>query len=115
MFLARSPFFDHWTWPLSLILIFALNAMWAVGRAIFLRRSAEQLRETSIRKLQLSRVKQYAIPEKRQMFDEVLAEIRAVKKGAFAPLTEQPFIRAILYPSGGIGLLAVGQRLLDIF
>jgi hypothetical protein len=30
-------------------------------------------------------------------------------------LSEQPFIRAILVPSGGLGLLAVGQRLLDIF
>ena len=115
MFVARSSFFDYWTWPISLILIFALNAMWAIGSAIFLRRSAEQLRETSIRNLQLMRVKTYATPEKRQMFDELIAEVRAVKKGAFAPLTEQPFIRAILYPSGGLGLLAVGQRLLDFF
>jgi hypothetical protein len=35
--------------------------------------------------------------------------------GAFAPLTEQLFVRAIVYPSGGIGLLAVAQRLLEIF
>ena len=47
------------------------------------------------------------------MFDELIAEIRGLKKGAFAPLTEQPFIRAILYPSGGLGLLAVVQRLLN--
>ncbi len=40
------------------------------------------------------------------MFDELIAEIRGLKKGAFAPLTEQPFIRAVIYP-GGLGLLAV--------
>jgi hypothetical protein len=28
MIVARSSFFDHWTWPASLILIYALNAMW---------------------------------------------------------------------------------------
>jgi hypothetical protein len=49
------------------------------------------------------------------MFDELIAEIRALKKGAFALLTQQPFIHAIIFPSGGLGLLAVGQRLLDIF
>jgi len=41
--------------------------------------------------------------------------LEAAKTGAFAPLTEQPFIRAVLFPGGALGLLAVGQRLLDIF
>jgi len=117
MFVARSSFFNNWTWPVSLILIFALNVMWALGSAMFLRRAAEQLRESAIRKLQSLRIKSYAAGDKirREMFDELIAEIRGLKKGAFAPLTEQPFIRAILYPSGGLGLLAVAQRLLGIF
>lgn len=130
MFLARCSFFDQWTWPLSLVLIFALNATWALGSAILLRRAAEQLREAAISNLQLLRVmirteeaKRETFDEltarklegKRETFDELIAEIRGLKKGAFAPLTEQPFIRAIIVPSGGLGLLAVGQRLLDIF
>jgi hypothetical protein len=117
MFVARCSFFDHWTWPLSLILVFTLNAMWAIGSAAFLRRAAEQLRETAISNLQLLRVSSLLKPEpekRRQSFDELIAEIRSLKKGAFAPLTEQPFIRAIIYPSGGLGLLAVAQRLLGI-
>jgi hypothetical protein len=52
---------------------------------------------------------------KRRAFTELIGEIRTLKKGAFAPLSEQPFIRAILVPSGSLGLLAVAQRLLDIF
>jgi hypothetical protein len=130
MFLARSSFFDNWTWPLSLILIFTLNAMWAIGSAFFLRRAAEQLRKAAITNLQLLRVMIRAeeakretfdeliarqLEAKRKTFDELIAEIRSLKKGAFAPLTEQPFIRAIIYPSGGLGLLAVAQRLLGIF
>ena len=55
------------------------------------------------------------IQTKRQTFDELIAEIRDLKTGAFAPLTEQPFVQAILFPGGGLGLLAVGQRLFDIF
>jgi hypothetical protein len=115
MVVARCSIFANWTWPLSLVLIYALNATWALGSAILLRRAAEQLREAALSNLQLLRVISHAVEEKRKMFDELIAEIRALKKGAFAPLTEQHFIRAILVPSGGLGLLAVGQRLLDIF
>ena len=115
MFAARSPFFDNWTWPLSLILVFAVNAMWAFGSAVFLHRAAEQLRETAISNLQLWRASAYRSSVKRRTFDELIAEIRGIRKGAFAPLTEQPFIRAILLPSGGLGLLAIAQRLLEGF
>ena len=80
-----------------------------------LRRAAEQLREATLNNLQLSRVRGRAIEDKRTTFDELITEIRNLKTGAFAPLTEQPFIRAVLFPGGALGLLAVGQRLLDIF
>jgi hypothetical protein len=49
------------------------------------------------------------------MFDQLIAEICDLKTGAFAPLTDQPFIRAVLFPGAAVGLLAVGQRLFDIF
>jgi hypothetical protein len=52
---------------------------------------------------------------KRQTFDELMAEIRDLKTGAFAPLSDQPFVRAVLLPGAGLGLLAVAQRLLGIF
>ena len=115
MLVARSSFFANWTWPFSLILVSGLNATWALGSAILLRRAAEQLREAAINNLELSRVMSHAVEEKREMFDELIAEIRGLKKGAFATLTRQPFIHAILFNSGGLGLFAVGQRLLEIF
>jgi hypothetical protein len=115
LFVARSSYFDNWTWPINLVLIFVLNAAWALGSAFFLRHAAERLRETAIEDLQRHRFASYRDTDKREMFDELIPEIRALKKGAFAPLSEQPFIRAILYPSGGIGLIAVAQRLLENF
>jgi hypothetical protein len=114
MIVARSSFFDHWTWPASLVLIYTLNALWAIGSASLLRRAAEQLRDAAISNLQLLRVMSHT-EEKRHTFDELIGEIRGLKKGAFAPLTEQPFIRAIIFPSGGLGLLAVAQRLFESF
>jgi hypothetical protein len=113
--LARSSFFDNWTWPASLILIFAITGAWALGSAILLRRAAEQLRETALNDLRRFRLLGREVEAKRQMFDDLIAEIRDLKTGAFAPLTDQPFIRAVLFPGAAVGLLAVGQRLFNIF
>ena len=115
LFVARSSFFDNWTWPIGLVVIFVLNAAWPIGSAVLLRRAAEQLREAALSNLQLLRIKGRAIEGKREMFDELIDEIRALKKGAFAPLTEQPFVRAIIVPSGGLGLIAIAQRFLGSF
>jgi hypothetical protein len=115
MIVARSSFFDNWGWSPGLLAIYVINACWALGSAILLRRAAEQLRGATLSNLQLSRVRGRAIEAKRATFDELIAEIRGLKKGAFAPLTDQPFIRAVLFPGAAVGLLAVGQRLFDIF
>jgi hypothetical protein len=115
MFAARSSFFDDWTWPPSLIWIFTLNAVWALGSAAFLRRAAEQLRDTALNSLQLLRTASYSSRDRRRAFDEIIREVRDLKKGAFAPLSEQHFVRAIVLPAGGLGLIAVSQRLLESF
>ena len=111
---ARASLFDNWTWPASLVLIFGIIAAWALGSAILLRRAAEQLRETALSDLRRFRLIGHEVDAKRQTFDELIAEIRDLKTGAFAPLTDQPFIRAVLFPGAALGLLAVGQRLFGI-
>jgi hypothetical protein len=112
---ARASLFDNWTWPPSLVLIYAISGAWALGSAILLRRAAEQLRETALNDLRRFRLLGQESEAKRQTFDELMAEIRDLKMGAFAPLTEQPFIRAALFPGAALGVIAVGQRLLDLF
>jgi hypothetical protein len=112
---ARCNVFDNWSWPTSLLIIYALNVAWALGSAVYLRRAAEQLRAAALDNLSLLRLGAFTNEVKRQTFEELIVEIRNLKKGAFAPLSEQPFIRAVLFNSGSLGLLAVGQRLLDLF
>ena len=112
---ARSSFFDNWTWPASAILLYAILAVWVVGSTILLTLTAEELRATALDELRFFRVLGQESEARRQTFDEMISEISDLKTGAFLPLREQPFIRAIIFPSGGLGLLAVGQRLLDIF
>ena len=110
---ARFSIFDNWTWYPAVMLLFALTAMWPVGSALFLRRAAEELRKFAVHNLQLARLANYGDEEKRRMLDELIPELRELKRGAFAPLREQPFIRALVLPSGGLGLLAVALRLFE--
>jgi len=114
LFAARSPFFDNWTWFPAFFVLSAINATWAIGGAMFLRRAAEQLRQTALEDLELARLSGYRNKEKRRGFDEVIVEIRGLKKGAFAPLSQQPFIRAIVIPGGSLGFLAVILRLFEM-
>ena len=111
--LARASLFDNWTWPPALVFIYAITGAWALGSAILLRRGAEQLRETALNDLRRFRLLGQESEAKRQTFDELMAEIRNLKTAAFAPMTDQPFIRAIPFPGAALGLIAVGQRLLD--
>ena len=115
MIVARLSFFDNWTWPASLVLVYVITAACVLGNAILLRRAAEQLRETALNDLRRFRLLGQESEAKRETFDELITEIRDLKMGAFAPLTEQPFIRAALFPGAALGLLAVGERLLDLF
>ncbi len=115
MMVARFSFFDNWSWPPSLLVVFVLNAAWALGSAVYLRRAAEQLRAAALDNLALLRLGAFTDEVKRKTFEELIEEIRRLKKGAFAPSSEQPFIRAVLFPSGGLGLLAVAQRLFELF
>jgi hypothetical protein len=121
IFVGRSSLFDNWTWYPAMIWRLVIIALWAVGSAAFLRRAAEQLRDVALHNLELLRASIFAaddthktlVEEKRRETDELIQEIRGLKKGAFAPISEQPFVRAILYNSGGLGLLAVGLRLFE--
>ncbi|MGH8164554.1 MAG: hypothetical protein ACREP1_09495, partial [Rhodanobacteraceae bacterium] len=99
MIVARWSFFDNWSWPPNLLLIFALNTAWALGSALYLRRAAEELRAAALDNLAVLRLGAFTNEIKRTSFEELIEEIRRLKKGAFAPLSEQPFIRAVLVPS----------------
>jgi hypothetical protein len=128
MIVARNSYFDDWDWPWSLIIILALNLGWAIYCSVRLYRAARKARRTAIDRLSDHRL--HALhytndaksPEDRaraetrvKMIEETINEVRDLSRGAFAPLSNQPFFRAILFTSGSIGIGSLLQYLPSIF
>jgi hypothetical protein len=123
MILSRLHYFDNWDFPLSLSVVFTLNAAGAVFAARTLRQSAEYAREKALEKLR-RRLFDAGI-EKESPHPEIKAaaagqavaarqaidEIKAVRTGAFGSFAENPVLGALLLP-GGAGLIAIAPYLL---
>jgi hypothetical protein len=128
MIVARNSYFDNWEWPASLITILALNLSWAIYCSVQLYWAARRARRTALDRLSGHRLqalhtvgaaKSDAERERLQtrvkLIEETGAEISALRRGAFAPLGDQPFFRAILFSSGGIGIGSLLQYLPSLF
>jgi hypothetical protein len=105
MIISRLSYFDRWDWPLSLIAIMGVNSVAAVGAAVILRRSAERTRAIALDRLRKDRVRCLVENDTHSLslLDRLLAEVESLQRGAFAPFTQQPVMRALLVPFGGIG------------
>lgn len=51
MVASRLSFFDRWDYPLGLVIVILLTLAWAVVSALKLRRSAEKVRDLTVRKI----------------------------------------------------------------
>jgi hypothetical protein len=106
---SRASFFDHWNWPLSLILIFGVNAAVAAYSVWATRRAAENARKVLLDRLhgKIRRNMGGKTPGLVEKLQNLAKEIESNEKGAFAPITKQPLIHAALMPIGAAGLSTV--------
>lgn len=124
MLVARSQFFDYWTWTWPLICFFLLNGALVLACAVSVRRAAYDVRRDSIDRLTAWEVEHADQPHTWKIGPEEITaknytanlsrarkQIEAVHTGAYSPLPRDPALIAALIPTGGIGLLAVLQRL----
>ena len=114
---ARWSQTDGYPWPTMLIVIFVLNAAWAAYCAILLPLEARKARDSSLKRLReklfTQRVREAINPDATKdplsnsvALAAVIAEIEQLREGAFVGIWEQPLLRAIVLPSGGVGLWA---------
>lgn len=109
MFVARNRYFDSWNWPISLIIIYLMNSIYALYCALMLRREAEETRQVALDRLGKELVEATAACDKYRTkhLETMIDEIKSLRQGAYSPFTQNPVLHAILIPSGGISLLTL--------
>jgi hypothetical protein len=105
MILSRLNFFDRWDWPVSLLLIMSMNAVYAFATSIILRRSAENARGKALENLRRKVIAYRASTDKGRadQLELIAREVENIREGAFRPWAQHPLVAALLIPTGGLG------------
>jgi hypothetical protein len=115
MIVARSPVFDNWYAPTGLVLVISASVLIVVGCAILLRRSAEKLRARTIWRLSNAIIQLNGEGDDGRhtaaQLQAMLGQVRTFPRGAFAPYSEQPLIRALMLPLTSYGGAALVEYL----
>ncbi|HEY4249185.1 MAG TPA: hypothetical protein VGM64_20340 [Lacunisphaera sp.] len=113
MILARNRWWDHWAWPVSLIVVFACNFILALASVVILqtaaraaKRRAEASLAAKIKKLQAQAAPSLAQNNATQA-ENLLDEIQHLDRGAFVPFWDNPVVGALFLSSGGTTALQV--------
>ena len=111
--LSRAKVFDNWGFPLSLTVLFIYGALYILLKALQVQREAKKRKKELMDQLETQRIYCNALgQEKEQGFLKLLIEdTQNFKKGAFMPLGEHAFYKALLLPFSGFGGMAVLEYL----
>jgi hypothetical protein len=109
---ARSTVFDNWHTPPSLMIIFLMGATYSAYCAFGVRKSAESARRVTIENMtrRLAAEKAAFAPAapdgsgkglvrsatESELAQWLINDVTNMRKGAFAPLSEQPFWKAFI-------------------
>ena len=108
--LSRSQFFDNWTMPIGLVAVLGCSVLIVSGCAILLRESAESARRKVLKLLNDDLIRLKGNEGRTgQQIEAIIAQVRDLHEGAFAPYSAQPLFRALLLPLSTFG----GSALLD--
>jgi len=117
MVLSRYSYTDNWDWPLSLLIVIGVAVFCVLFYAVSLRHTGELARRRVIRRLKTKLLytlygsSQTNTPEylKKQaaMIEHMINEIQSLQEGAFAPLSRNPIVVAVLFPFGGMGTVVL--------
>jgi hypothetical protein len=114
LLVARSRLFDNWHLGDIVLVVFSVMITWAVVIAALLKHGAERSRTHALERMQADLVWLKGAggrwADLAERYPALIEQARGLKGGAFAPLFEQPIVRAALVPLGGAG----GVQLLDL-
>lgn len=109
LIVGRMRLFDNWDVPLGLVLLWGLSAGYAILCAFLLGRAAEHLRQAAITRLAITRdeAREAGKTDDVDRITRVMNEVSEESAGAFAPWTQHPIFRAVLFPTSGFGLASL--------
>ena len=88
---------------------------WACWCAFALRHAAEEARSSAIDRLREYHIAALGTPgvaaSKPAILKDLIDEVRTLSRGAFQAFRQQPVVKAILVPSGFLGLWEVAHKL----
>jgi hypothetical protein len=112
---ARVEFFDAWTWPLALGLMVGACFLLLVLAFVMLRRAAARARSRAVHRLGRKYLELIgagdASKDLAAQVKDALEHVQNVAEGAFRPLSEEPLVRALIIPTGGLSGLGALQYL----
>ena len=112
LIVARLWYFDDWTWPPVLKVALSLHFALAFYAAWRLPTAARKYRDTVLEHLRRRKRQSFMREQKTpEALDTIIDEVQSTHQGAFSSLWDQPAIRALLFPSSGIGLATLLQYL----
>jgi hypothetical protein len=113
---ARYPGWDYYPFPWSLVLLIALSLVVAVYSAAALRWTAERAREHILRRLKNrhSREAGSFLGQRVAQYRLAMEEIQQEKGGAFRSWVQDPLVKAVMIPIGGMGGVLLFERLLPL-
>jgi uncharacterized integral membrane protein len=124
MIVARSQFFDRWSWPVSVIIFLALVILFIVLCSFSIRRAARGVKEDALKELDSLRLKSIAsdgpLSWRHQIFhnanytaliERAYEDIKSEADGAYAPWFLDRAAGAFLIPSAGTLIVKVFEYL----
>ena len=108
MIFSRFTYFDNWRAPVGLVVVMSLAAAYAWASAFLLRLGAEKARARVMdwcQRLQSATLlsNQTANMRKVGQLEYAMQEIRSIREGAFASLSQHPLLHVLFVAFGGLG------------
>jgi signal transduction histidine kinase len=108
LILSRNKFFDDWSWPWSLFVVYGVLLAGLLYSAWRLRYSAERVRSGALARLTrlAARREETGDPAGTRSITDLSGRIEKITAGVFAPWSQRPAVRGFLLPFGGVGAIA---------
>ncbi len=106
VFVSYITYFDNWFVPLSLYMLFGISLAIPILCSYLLHHEAMEAKDIALEDLNRQLIKEttklFSGYQKR-VIDQInlfISEVKGIRKGAFVPFFQQPFVRSIIYLLG---------------